>query len=183
MDPSGLATEVGTAVAEDTARSIVSPREVRSLMEVDRSINRLDQAIASDQNMQGADLQALRQHVEESKHLAAERSMEQGQFDGQSGRGPQMTMPKRRQPPTRRLGDPGFDHGHVRWQTYQRLPPPEMASARNSALRRLPPSLRFTGVREHDMVLRPTPIGNPTQQVQAVYGLDIATGKMHRHSH
>lgn len=182
IDPGGLATDVGAAVAQESAQSMIGAADVRSITQLDQTINRLDGLIAESQNdMQAADLRALRDHIEQSKDLLDGDKATTGEDHMLRRNDPFAYARKARWEAPRRMGEPSFDPAHVPVQTYQRWQQPDMKGVRKNSLRSIPVRADYAGARQHDrgtidmVSLTPRPEEN-----NEVFAIDVQSGFLRR---
>lgn len=183
MDPSGLAKDAGAAIAENTAKSLVSPGDVHSLMNVERTVERLDSLIEQGQDdMAGNDLQALRDHVAQSKQtLEGESEQEiqrQSNIHGDGIQGLRQNS-EDEDLAVRRLGDPGSDPALIALQTYRQLDIPHPQASRRNQFARDEQQEAFGEARPYDDGPFTQAYNSSfTYTPPADYGIDLETGKL-----
>lgn len=153
IDPSGLATDVGTSLAESSARSLVSDQDVGSLSQMEQSISRLDDMIAQASDPNSAqELQALRDHMAQGFEEAGSAPVN-NQVEG-IGPGLQgyTLSDVRYKDPARRVGDVHADPALIQHQPYKQWPVPPLADVRDNNFERWSPYLSDLDNREHDRI-------------------------------
>lgn len=197
IDPSGLASDVGTAVAADTARSVIAPSDVQSLQELDRTISRLDTLIADgDESMAANDLKALRQHIAEGRdQLVADEQVTDEAETVLTNKGPFAYSPEAAREPARRLGDPSADPSWIAHQPYRQRQEPPFSRIRHNNFQYYssinkkiyyPTGHDLVRYREHDngtvQSLSNNRLINDEHNMRQPfsYGIDLATGQLHR---
>ncbi|TVR11917.1 MAG: hypothetical protein EA401_10085 [Planctomycetota bacterium] len=180
-DPGGLASDVATVTADNAVTSLVESDAHAGLSEVDQSLGRLDELIASgaDDGYSG-DLGAIRNNIEESRYLLEQGNANPNENALMQGKGMRGDLAQRRVLDTRRLGDVDSDPSFTTISEYQQLEQIRLDDLRGNAFR--PPRYQpnFVGNRFHDrghMPLLPAK-ESVSGMSPLVYGIEMSSGQM-----
>lgn len=178
-DPGGLGTDIATMTADNAVTSLVESDAATGLTEVESTLGRLDELIASGaDDAYAGDLSALRNNVDESRHLLQQRNgHEDALMQSNIARGDQA---QRRWLEARRLGDIDGDPAFISITDFQQAGQINLDDLRSNAFRPPRHQPNFVGNRFHDRghiaVLaqgEEMNVGGPM-----IYGIDMQSGQM-----